>query len=248
MYSTQPFRNEPQSPGFTAETPPQDLDLDQVDTILTTLSEIPQQRRNSPLSLTITKFCLIFKILRFVEYRYLYVASGWMAQGQEIKAACQYIGHLFKKKPKNTRQCLLHAAQLFRIIRSQGQFEPYDSFFLLMATLYIWNYDRFVVSDTPQCLGGGVSQTDAIIRIDQHMSQDLKEKWISGTTETPKLIHISGLGALNGHDSVSRVLRESARILSHDKAWATMAHALKYSLLQMASGATPSFSAEGNNQ
>ena len=117
-----------------------------------------------------------------------------------------------------------------------------------MATLYIWNYDRFVVSDTSQSPGEGVSQAHGIIRIDQNMSDNSKEQWIAGTMETPKIIHISGLGVLNGHDSVPRILRESARILSHEKAWATMAHALKYSLLQMASGATPSFPIEANSQ
>ncbi|KAJ5390545.1 uncharacterized protein N7496_001613 [Penicillium cataractarum] len=220
-----------------------DQTKDPVDTILETFQQAAtRHRQDSPLFLTITKFSLVLRLLRFVKYRFLYVSTGWMAQHQEVDAAAQHISQLLKAKPKQARQGLLHAAQLFRMIRSQRQFDPYDSFFLLMAALYIWNYDRFMISGESQLPVDGAAEE--IIRIDQNMKKELQDQWITGTVEPPRLAHISGLGVLNGQDSLPRILRESVRILSHGKAWSTHAHAFKHSLLQMLSGSAPSFPVE----
>lgn len=216
---------------------------DPIDTILGSLQQaVTRQRQESPLLFIVRKFSLVLRLLRFIKYRLLYVSSGWMAQRQEVDAAAQHIAQLLQAEPRRARQSLLHAAQLFRIIRSQRQYDPYDSFLLLMASLYIWNYDRFVISDKPQFPSGG--DAEEILRIDQNVDKDLLEQWITDTFDTPKLIHISGLGVLNGQDSVPRIFRESTRILSHEKAWSRQANAIKYALHQILSGVAPSFPAE----
>ncbi|KAG2421499.1 hypothetical protein HFD88_005474 [Aspergillus terreus] len=186
-------------------------DRDPVDSVLEGFQQAVTQHRNeSPLRPIVAKFSLVLRLLRFVQYRLLYVSSGWMAQPQEVDAAAQHIVQLLQTEPQRARQSLLHAAQLFRIIRSQRQFEPHDSIILLMAVLYIWNYDRFVISDKPRDPSSGDAE---ILRIDQSMDEDLQKKWIAGTFETPKQVHISGLGVLNGRDSVPRILRESVHAL-----------------------------------
>ncbi|KAJ6016351.1 hypothetical protein N7540_010942 [Penicillium herquei] len=220
-----------------------DQNEDPVDTILATLQQaVAQNRQDSPLYLIIAKFSLIFRLLRFVKYRFLYVSAGWMAQRREADAAAQNIAHVLKEKPRQARHGLFHAAHLFRIIRSQRHSDPYDAFFLLMAALYIWNYDRLMTLDTAVLPPEAASQE--ILRIDQDGNDHLREQWISGIVQPHMLVHISGLGVLNGRDSVPRILRESVRILSHEKAWSGHAHAIKHSLMQMLSGASPSFPTE----
>jgi hypothetical protein len=218
-------------------------DKDTVDTILGNFQQaVSGHGQRSPLRRIVTKFSLILRLLRFIQYRHMYVSSGWMAQRQEVDAAAEHIAQLLQSRPRQARQSLLHAAQLFRIIRSQRQFDPYDSFIFLMAVLYIWNYDRFAVSAKAQCPSG--ADPENILRIDQNMDEDLQDKWIAGTFEKPKQLHISGIGVLNGHDSVPRIFRESIRILSHEEAWSRQANAIKHALCQILSGRVPSFPAE----
>lgn len=165
-----------------------------------------------------------------------------MAQHQEVDVTARSVAQLLQAEPQQARHSLLHAARLFRIIRSQQQFDPYDSFILLMAVLYIWNYDRFVISNIS--LFDAHGHAEPILRIDQNLTEDLLEKWISGTFGMTKQLHISGIGVLNGQDSVFRILRESIRILGHDKAWSRQANAIKLALHQVLSGGFPSFPAE----
>lgn len=149
---------------------------DTVDTILGSFQHAATQRRHgSPICLIVAKLSLILRVLRFITYRPLYLSSGWMAQAEEVRAARQHIAELLHANPRKARQGLLHAAQLFRIIRSQRQYDPFDSFVLLMVVLYIWNYDKYIVSKSS--LKGGNEET---FRIDQNIEADLQEKWIAG--------------------------------------------------------------------
>lgn len=210
---------------------------DTVDVILGRFQEAVTNRRyDSPICLIVAKLSLILRLLRFIKYRPLYLSSGWMAQTEEVRAARQHITELLHTKPGQARQALLHAAQLFRIIRSQRQFDPFDSFVLLMVVLYIWNYDKYVISNS--LLNGGGEE---IFRIDQNIDANLQGKWIAGTFEKNKQLHISGIGVLNGQDSMSRIFKEAIRILDHDKAWSRQADAIKCSLHQILRGGAPSF-------
>ncbi|KAJ5809236.1 uncharacterized protein N7503_001454 [Penicillium pulvis] len=208
---------------------------DTVDTILGSLQySATECHHNSAICPIVAKLSLILRMLRFIKYRPLYLSSGWMAQAEEVRAARQHIDELLHAEPSKARQGLLHAAQLFRIIRSQRQYDPFDSFILLMVVLYIWNYDKYVVSHSPW--NGDNEET---LRIDQNIDGDLQEEWIAGTKR--KQLHISGIGVLNGQDSMSRIIKEAMRILNHDKAWSRQAEAIKHSLHQILKGGAPSF-------
>lgn len=220
--------------GFVKGTP---------DTILERFQHATSQHhQESPILTTVMKFSLVLRLLRFIKYRPLYVSSGWMAQRQEIETAVQHVEQLLHTEPRQARQSLLYAAQLFRIIRSQHQFDPYDSLILVVATLYIWNFDRFVISDKSQYPPDGNAKET--FRIDQTLNDDVQEQWVEGSFKTRKQLHISGVGVLNGKDSVSRILRESSRILDHDKAWSHQANGIKYALHQILLGKAPGFPKE----
>jgi hypothetical protein len=86
-----------------------------------------------------------------------------------------------------------------------------------------------------------IAITPQIIRLDQHLEAALQEQWIEANSNTQKKVYISGIGVLGGRLSVSRVLRETGRILNHDKAWFNQANAINRSLHQILSGKSPSF-------
>lgn len=216
---------------------------DATDTILECFQHAAShQPQESPMISIVMKFSLALRLLRFIQYRLLYVSSGWMAQHQEIEGAAQHIAQLLHTETRQARQSLLYAARLFRMIRSQSQFDPYDCLTLLVAALYIWNYDRFVISDKSQNPADeGAKQ---ILRIDQNLDKDVEQRWVEGTSKTQEQLHISGVGVLNGQDSVPRIFRESIRVLDHDKAWSYQASCVKQALQQILLGQAPGFPRE----
>ncbi|OGM44706.1 hypothetical protein ABOM_007376 [Aspergillus bombycis] len=218
-------------------------DRDNIDAVLEAFEQaVTRRRQEPPLLPIVTKFSLLLRLIRFIHYRQLYASVGWMARPPEVFAATQHITQRLQTEPRRARQSLSHAARLFQIIRSQRQFDPYDSFMLLMAVLYIWNYDRLVISGQPPRLAGGDSEE--ILRIDQDMNEEVRKKWIAGTFDLSKHLHISGIGVLNGQSSQPRIFRESIRVLGHDQAWSTQANAIRSALHQILSGGAPSFPAQ----
>lgn len=218
-----------------------DHNLEHISSALASLLQVSSGRKaSSPILRTVSKFSRLLRLLLFIPYRWMYIASGWMTPAKEAEATAQRIAQLLHSKPKQARESLLHAAQLFSTIRQQSDYEPYDTFILLMSALYIWYFDRFVVAD--EALSHSTLETSSqIIRLDQHLEADIQQRWIDEISNTQEKIHISGIGVLDGTQSVARVLREAGRIMNHDKAWFRQANAINRSLHQILSGESPSF-------
>jgi hypothetical protein len=213
-----------------------------IDCILARFQEASLQGGvNSPILCSVHKFATLFRLLRFIPYRWMYVASGWMAEHEEAQAAAQNIARLLHTEQEQSRQSLLHAARIFRLIRSQSQLDAYDSLLLLIAVLYIWYYDRLAPRHQLQFSD---TKGHQILRLDQDSGNDLLKQWITKGNRIAINLHISGLGVLNGSDSVSRILREAIRILHNNKTWSQQSNAIKNALSQILSGAAPSFSGE----
>ncbi|KAF9885222.1 hypothetical protein FE257_000582 [Aspergillus nanangensis] len=205
----------------------------------------PPHRHTSPIQPIVLKFTLLLRLLRFIPYRLMYVSAGWMAQPEDAQLASHHITQLLHTNPKEARQSLIHAAQLFRLIRLQHHLDPFDSFLLLMAVLYIWNYDKFVIlAAPPPPPPASDGKAGDVFRIDQSLPVDSQERWIAGTFEACRL-HISGVGVLDGRDSPSRILRESMRILDQDGSWSRQAKAIRFALHQMSVGGVPTFAEPG---
>ncbi|OJJ08764.1 hypothetical protein ASPVEDRAFT_66629 [Aspergillus versicolor CBS 583.65] len=213
---------------------------DETDSILARLQEASWKYTTGSHVLRITyKFATLFRLLHFIRYRLMYIAAGWMTEPQEVEATAQKISHFLRTEPQQARHGLVHAARIFRIIRSQSQLDPADPIVLLMAVLYIWYYDRFVVPEQRQSANEGRGK---MLRVDQDLDEDVVQDWIKQGGETTVQLHITGLGVLNGRDSVSRVLREAVKTLQHANAWSQLANAIGYAVSQMLSGETLSFS------
>jgi hypothetical protein len=185
----------------------------------------------SALHNTAIKLAHVLTILRFIPYRLMYVASGWLTDSNGAEHAGRSIAQTLKAEPVNARKSLIHAARLFCIIRTQRQFDAYDSFFLVIAALYISSYDRFVVVHGIRP-ASGTTPPPSVVRIDQEPGGNAEENWSNGDAD----IHITGVGVLDGRDSVLRIMRESVSILSHDKAWSEQAYNMALVLRHIVSG------------
>ncbi|KAL2832309.1 hypothetical protein BJY01DRAFT_260258 [Aspergillus pseudoustus] len=215
----------------------------------------------SPVPHQTHKLALLTRLLRFIPYRTMYVASGWMADRTQSEGALQRIAHLLcaEDTQAESRQTLVHAARMFRIIRSQTTFDPHDSLILLMAVLYVWYYDRFAPTPTrvaaaEQAQRGQTELSSSsptpnpagrqILRIDQDIADFVIDRWIThgfGNNRAHLQIHITGIGVLDGERSPSRILREAIGILGGNKTWQQLSSAIKHALGQILAGSAPSF-------
>ncbi|KAJ5964016.1 uncharacterized protein N7479_003892 [Penicillium vulpinum] len=193
----------------------------------------------SPIVDNTTKFAHLLQIIRFVPYRMLYSSCGWSMRKPEADTFAQQISQKLEEEPQKARHTLIHAAQLLHTIQTQQLPECFDSFFVLMASLYIWFYDRFIVAGKRGEVAGPMHLH--ILRIDRDIGHDNLANWVNGEDEDEKLIHISGIGVLNGSDSTSRVLKEAIHVLSHEGPWSVQSNTIARSLQGMLAGGLPSF-------
>lgn len=210
------------------------------DSLLETFRQIYHTRNaHSAMGHTIRKLSHVFAILRLVPYQLMYTSSGWLTHQKEAETATQKLAQRLAQEPERARHILIHACQLFRLIRTQHLTDPFDSFFLLMATLYVWFYDRLIIAHK------GIQNVRParmhILRIDQEWNETVLDSWVRGSDTMDKQIHISGIGFLDGGESSTRILREAIRILSHDGAWSVQSNTIARSLLSMIAGVSPSF-------
>ncbi|KAF7516480.1 hypothetical protein PCG10_002119 [Penicillium crustosum] len=193
----------------------------------------------SPIVGNTAKLCHLFQIIRFIPYRILYSSCGWWMRKPEADVFTQQISRKLEEDPQKARQSLIHAAQILHLIRTQQLPECWDSFLFLIASLYIWFYDRFVVARKRGRVAGPTHLHT--LRIDQGISHANLANWVHGEGEDEKPVHISGIGVLNGADSTSRVLKEAIHVLTHDGPWSVQSNTIARSLQGMLAGVFPSF-------
>ncbi|KGO44369.1 hypothetical protein PEXP_000600 [Penicillium expansum] len=154
------------------------------------------QHAISPIVGNTAKLGHLFQIIRFIPYRTIYSSCGWWMRKPEADMFTRQISRKLEEEPQKARQTLIHAAQLLHIVRTQQLPECFDSFLFLIASLYIWFYDRFVVARKRGEVAGPTHLHT--LRIDRDSGHINLENWVNGGDEEEKLIHISGIGVLNG--------------------------------------------------
>lgn len=197
------------------------------------------QHAISPIVGNTAKLGHIFQIIRFIPYRTIYSSCGWWMRKPEADMFTRQISRKLEEEPQKARQTLIHAAQLLHIVRTQQLPECFDSFLFLIASLYIWFYDRFVVARKRGEVAGPTHLHT--LRIDRDIGHINLENWVNGGDEEEKLIHISGIGVLNGVVSTSRILKEAIHVLGHDGPWSVQSNNIARSLQGMLAGGLPSF-------
>jgi hypothetical protein len=161
-------------------------------------------------------------ILRRISIRKLYTASRLHTSDRAWKSAHHEISKWIEEDGESARSTLVHAAKIFRDIRTQGIWSPQDPFCLLVATLVIWIYTGHI-----HRLGNsGDTQPDTLqpIRLDQSQNDIEIKEWIYHGHN--KALHITGIGLLSDGASSSCTLKEAARIFKSQRTWSGLTDAL----------------------
>ncbi|KAH7191816.1 uncharacterized protein B0J16DRAFT_368139 [Fusarium flagelliforme] len=171
----------------------------------------------------------VLAILRRLPLEILHSATGWQASKQQMVEAKQKFGSFLQNGSK-ARQCLWHAASIFKTTRSSRRLACYDALSLTVAMGYIYCYLELSPPKAPS------ARRPAIVRLDQlHDPEEIK-KWIEGGDD--KIVHLTGVGLLDS-DSRVRLLRDLEMTLCGQIAWRGFCRAFAASFAQLRRGETP---------
>ncbi|KAI9041369.1 Zn(II)2Cys6 transcription factor [Aspergillus affinis] len=193
----------------------------------------PSQRPGSDkftLSPQQQKLYHFLSILRHIPPNTMHASYGWMTTKAEAEIADSQVAELMRDA-KQARESLVHAAQLFRLLREQNIVTFYDPFCLLIATQYIRKYTRHVLEERGEARS---EVSGPPFRIDRLTSEEQKA-WIQ-TGDAGSGIHVTGIGVLEKPGSSSRAFKEAARILRGSVAWARISQMIARSLMQSLRG------------
>ena len=188
----------------------------------------------------------VLAILRRMPLKLLHRATGWQTSEVQKLEARVKLKDFVQKHRTEARRCLWHATCIFDSIRRCRLLACYDVFSLMVAVCYIYCYcdlrldgnDGGDVDAGPQANPQTQSQR-AVVRLDQLRDKSTIEAWITGGSET-EVIHLTGVGLLDGPDQGSRFLRAVERALEQQVAWRGFSLAFAGSFAQLRRGETPS--------
>ncbi|KAG7128204.1 hypothetical protein HYQ45_012066 [Verticillium longisporum] len=111
-------------------------------------------------------------ILRRVSQTELYLYFGWMTTPEVTQQARENLAYWIQNDLQSTKDCLLHAASLFRLIRDQKVTAFSDPFCLLIATIFMR-----VLVDLDDAAMSQVNDQYPILRVDQEIEDDASDFW-----------------------------------------------------------------------
>ena len=168
----------------------------------------------------------VLAILKRVPLEILHSATGWQASKQQMLEAKQKFKSFLQNGSK-ARQCLWHAASIFKTTRSSRRLACYDALSLTVSMGYIYCYLEL---SPPRPTA---ATRPAIVRLDQ--LQD-PAYWIENGED--KIVHLTGVGLLDS-DSRVRLLRDLEMTLCGQIAWKGFCRAFAASFAQLRRGETP---------
>jgi hypothetical protein len=191
---------------------------------------------SQPLESLTRNFSRLIFILRRVPLTAIYTYSGWMATAQEKSAVGEHLEEWVNNN-KDARECLTHAAALFQSVRSEMTPTPFDTWLLLIASLYIWTFTK-LMSRHLQPPISTYSPSPRPLRLDRPLDAATMRAWLE---EMPILTaHITGVGLLMDADSASRTLKEAIKIMRRPAPWAHLSHQIARTLEEVLHGLNPS--------
>jgi hypothetical protein len=188
------------------------------------------------------------EILRMLPLEKLHQINEWQTTIATKEQARLAVSDMFQADIKRTRQCLWHAAQLFRRRRDLATMDSYEPLGLLIAANYIRAYDELVICADLERLVTSVphvahepNQThdaETLLRLDhEDQSSSFLATWRDGRLSAR--LHISGIGCLDGKRSPARILRESQRIMFQYRSKSPLARSLGICFGQHLQGQQP---------
>ncbi|EGY16812.1 uncharacterized protein VDAG_07976 [Verticillium dahliae VdLs.17] len=171
-------------------------------------------------------------ILRRVSQTELYLYFGWMTTPEVTQQARENLAYWIQNDLQSTKDCLLHAASLFRLIRDQKVTAFSDPFCLLIATIFMR-----VLVDLDDAAMSQVNDQYPILRVDQEIEDDVRTSWLKGATQFR--LYVTGIGLLDGSRSAQRIVKEAIRILNRDTGWKDLCSNVASTLGHLLCGSVP---------
>ncbi|KAG9500597.1 hypothetical protein J7337_009079 [Fusarium musae] len=188
--------------------------------------------------LTDTVFHVI-AILNLIPLETLHSATGWETNKEEMKKSKTHLNDFFKNNDIKARKGLWHAACIFKITRSSRRLACYDALSLTVAMGYIYCYSETRTSLAP------TSARPLITRLDRLQDREAIERWIENGKDS--VVHLTGVGLLDGSDPCVRFLLDLERTLVSQIAWRGFCRAFASSFAQLRRGETPTKSSREYN-
>ncbi|KAJ5810400.1 fungal-specific transcription factor domain-containing protein [Penicillium pulvis] len=181
------------------------------DIAIETLGLLGQSSKSSVLSDVYHHLMIVLHI----PLKSLCTVAGWASTEDAILASKKELSAWMADNPQAARKTVLHAAILFKSLRSKPLITYTDAHDLLAATLAIWVYALLHITRSDDTLTG------PIIYLDRHMNEDQKKSWIFDSNEDSPL-HISGVGCILKNFAATRVLFEAKGCLARQShLWGT---------------------------
>ncbi|KAF4342124.1 hypothetical protein FBEOM_3926 [Fusarium beomiforme] len=175
----------------------------------------------------------VIAILRFIPLETLHSATGWQTNKEQMIKSKTYLQDFFENSSSKARKCLWHSACIFKLTRSSRRLVCYDTLSLTVAIGYTYCYCETRTS-RPQA---STSTRPPIVRLDQLKERSAIEKWIENGDDG--IVHLTGVGLLDGDDACVRFLRDLERTLGNQIAWHGFCRAFAGSFAQLRRGETP---------
>ncbi|KAG5655696.1 hypothetical protein KAF25_009195 [Fusarium avenaceum] len=180
----------------------------------------------------------VLAILRLVPLDTLHSATGWQTTGEQKAKSKAHFKDFYINNGEKARKALWHAACIFRSTRSCRRLACYDALSLTVSMGYVYCYSevRTLLSQTPGTSASAQSPP-SIVRLDQLYERSAVEQWVE--TGADSIVHLTGVGLLDGSDHCVRFLRDLERSLQSQIAWRGFCRAFAGTFAQLRRGETP---------
>lgn len=196
----------------------------------------------------------VLAILRRISLEILNTATGWKTSEENMHRARRKFVDFCQQSPVQARRCLWHATCIFKKTRNSRKLACYDVYSILICTTYIYCYCSFFMSETSgsrqtmlarQRSASAKESPPTVVRLDQLRDRSSIERWIQSAGEHD-LIHLTGVGLLDGSDDAVRFLRDIERTLESQIAWRGVYCAFAAAFAQVRRGEMPTESKKEN--
>ncbi|RKL37983.1 hypothetical protein BFJ72_g7443 [Fusarium proliferatum] len=170
-------------------------------------------------------------ILRIVPLESLNSATGWQTTKEQRSQSKMYFKDFFHNHGPKARKGLWHSACIFKLTRGSRRLVCYDVLCITVAMSYIYCYCEARTSLLP------TSARPQILRLDQIQERAAVEDWIQKGADS--VVHLTGVGLLDGDDACVRFLRDLERGLANQIAWHGFCRAFASSFAQLRRGEIP---------
>ncbi|KAF5695950.1 hypothetical protein FMUND_15820 [Fusarium mundagurra] len=176
----------------------------------------------------------VIAILGIIPLETLHSATGWQTTKEQTIKSKMYFRDFFQDHGSKARKCLWHSACIFKLTRGSRRLVCYDVLCLTVAMSYIYCYCEARAS---RGRASPSSPCPPIARLDQLQERAAIEEWIEKGADS--VVHLTGVGLLDGDDACVRFLRDLERRLANQIAWHGFCRAFASSFAQLRRGETP---------